>query len=190
MQIPDLKSRACRSSWGLVLSRLTVQSEKNEVKQHLSGTAQTTERHLPPLSLIPYPLSLIPYPLTTFVTSEIFPSHTKTVQVFQRLSQHTGETLLAGTTVFRAPREGTGWWKSRHWADSGWARARFAIVLFPGQYCCWVFPGGICVLPDGVCKDLPEKTDPNCNILWIFGSVCCSWFCISISWKKRAVLKI
>lgn len=128
MQIPHLKSRACKSSWGLVLSRLTIQSEKNEVKQHPSVTAQTTERHLLPLSS----------PLTTFVTSKIFPSHTKTRQVFQRLSQHMGETLLAGTTVLRVLREGTEWWKSRHWADSRWARARFAIVLFPGQYCCWV----------------------------------------------------
>lgn len=51
----DLKSRACRSSWGLVLSGLTMQNEQNEVKQHPSGVAQSTERCLLFLSL-PWPL--------------------------------------------------------------------------------------------------------------------------------------
>lgn len=84
----------------------------------------------------------------------------------------------------------TGWWRSMHWAFSGWARARFTIVLFPGQHCCWVSPGGIYVLPSAVCKDLPKKADPNCNLLWRFGSVCCCCCYICMSWKKSAVLKI
>lgn len=129
-----VKSRACRSSWGLVLSRLTVQSDQNEVKQHPSGTAQTTERHL---------LLLSP-PLTTFVTTKFFPSHTKTTQVSQRLSQHTGEIILAGTTLLRVLREVLAG-ENQCIELTQDEKGQFTIVLSPDQCCCWVSPGGICL---------------------------------------------
>lgn len=41
-----LKSQACESAWEPVLSRLSMESNQNEVKQHPSGMAQATGRHL------------------------------------------------------------------------------------------------------------------------------------------------
>lgn len=109
-----LKSRACRSAWGPVLPRLSMQ---NEVKQHPSGMTQATERHL---------LLLSP-PLSIFETSKIFLSHPKAFKG----CHDTWERPFSWYHCIESNERG--YWVAKLKACSGRGRAWLTIILFSGR---------------------------------------------------------
>lgn len=155
-----------------------MQSKKNEVKQCPSSMAQTTERHL-----------LLSPPLSTFETSRVFPSHTKTIQDFQRLSRHMEETFWLVSLywehwerIFNGEAQGIELAQD----DQGLYSQSSSSLDGTLSSRCWLFSGGGYLLSSGVCKDLLRKNDPRCKFLRRLWGVYC---CICTSWRKSAVLK-